>query len=286
MRVAFFIGRNMKVEKSISIIGCGWLGFPLATDLIEEGFEIIGTTTNKEKLDKLSSAGIRPHLLSFTPSLATPLEESIWKSDIIILNFPPKRRNDIITYFKKQIDAFLDLYNKYSSAKVIFISSTSVYPETGETFTELSDNFTPSKKSGKALLEAEETLRKELSDKLTVLRLGGLIGKDRKPSNFLARKKGLVNPASRTNIIHQKDAIGIIKSIIHKQVFGHIFNGCSPLHPTKEEFYTQAAILASLDTPSFSTPQPNNTKIVNSVYITEKLNYSFIFDNPIDALEK
>ena len=42
----------------ISILGCGWLGFPLAKSLVEKGFSVKGSTTSENKLSILSTAGI------------------------------------------------------------------------------------------------------------------------------------------------------------------------------------------------------------------------------------
>ena len=50
--------------KKISILGCGWLGLPLAKSLIEKGFSIKGSTTSEEKLQVLQNAGIQPFLIS------------------------------------------------------------------------------------------------------------------------------------------------------------------------------------------------------------------------------
>lgn len=49
----------------VSILGCGWLGFPLAKKLIEIGFEVKGSTTTENKLAVLKSNKIAPYLLSF-----------------------------------------------------------------------------------------------------------------------------------------------------------------------------------------------------------------------------
>ena len=47
----------------ISILGCGWLGFPLAKALLEKGFSVNGSTTSTEKLLSLKNAGISPFLI-------------------------------------------------------------------------------------------------------------------------------------------------------------------------------------------------------------------------------
>ena len=50
--------------KQISILGCGWLGFPLAQQLMCQGFQIKGATTSESKLSVLQNAGISPFLLN------------------------------------------------------------------------------------------------------------------------------------------------------------------------------------------------------------------------------
>ena len=51
----------MKEErKKIAILGCGWLGLPLATSLLSKGYEVKGSTTSESKLDVLKNAGISP----------------------------------------------------------------------------------------------------------------------------------------------------------------------------------------------------------------------------------
>ena len=44
----------------ISILGCGWLGFPLAKALLSKGLSVKGSTTSSEKLATLEKAGITP----------------------------------------------------------------------------------------------------------------------------------------------------------------------------------------------------------------------------------
>jgi nucleoside-diphosphate-sugar epimerase len=50
------------IRKSISIIGCGWLGTPLARHFIAKGWEVHGTTTSAEKIPDLEEMGIRTSL--------------------------------------------------------------------------------------------------------------------------------------------------------------------------------------------------------------------------------
>ena len=44
--------------KQISILGCGWLGLPLAKSLLEKGFSVKGSTTSLEKISVIENSGI------------------------------------------------------------------------------------------------------------------------------------------------------------------------------------------------------------------------------------
>ena len=45
--------------KQISILGCGWLGFPLAQALLKAGFSTKGSTTSIDKKEMLEKAGFK-----------------------------------------------------------------------------------------------------------------------------------------------------------------------------------------------------------------------------------
>jgi len=43
-------------NKTISILGCGWLGLPLAQHLIERSFTVNGSTTTADKCAQLKTS--------------------------------------------------------------------------------------------------------------------------------------------------------------------------------------------------------------------------------------
>ena len=55
----------------VSILGCGWLGFPLAKQLVALGCQVSGSTTSAEKISILAEADIKPFLLSLPANKAT-----------------------------------------------------------------------------------------------------------------------------------------------------------------------------------------------------------------------
>ena len=56
-------------QLKIAIIGCGWLGLPLAKKLIKEIFIVKGSTTSKEKISVLKTEKIEPFLIDLNKKL-------------------------------------------------------------------------------------------------------------------------------------------------------------------------------------------------------------------------
>ena len=54
------------MSKTTGIMGCGWLGTPLAISLLENEIIVKGTTTQISKLDDLRNAGIDPYVVELT----------------------------------------------------------------------------------------------------------------------------------------------------------------------------------------------------------------------------
>ena len=50
-------------QNKIGIIGCGWLGLPLAKEFVSNNYKVKGSTTTKEKLEILKNEGIDAYLI-------------------------------------------------------------------------------------------------------------------------------------------------------------------------------------------------------------------------------
>lgn len=266
----------------ISILGCGWLGFPLAKKFIEEGYSVNGSTTSESKLPVLENAGINPFLVALeSESVSESVNAFLSESEILIIDIPPKLRgNNAVTanpsqkIFVEKIETLIPFIEKSSVKKVIFVSSTSVYGDENDVVTEATVPD-PETESGKQLLVAEALLQKNQNFETTILRFGGLIGEDRHPVTSLSGKENLANAAAPVNLIHQNDCIEIIENIIDQSKWKEVFNAVAPFHPSREEYYTQKAKQKNLVIPKFSSEKSNIRKIVSSEKIETILNYKF-----------
>ncbi|WP_103071741.1 Rossmann-fold NAD(P)-binding domain-containing protein [Aquimarina sediminis] len=271
----------MKKYKNISILGCGWLGLPLAIDRITKGDHIKGSTTTNSKIETLREKGISPYLLTLGDSSKKEYIDFVSGSEIIIINFPPRRIPNIIEVYQEQIQSILPFISK--TQKIIFISSTSVYQNTNG---EVSETLlaAPEKESGKAIIAVELLLKKLFEDRLTIIRLSGLIGYDRLPGRFLANKKNVQNGDAPINVIHRDDCIGLINAVIEKDAWGEIINGCSDRHPLRKDFYTLAATKIGLTPPNFITQETIKYKIISNAKSKALLDYAYIHPDPLKLI--
>lgn len=264
----------------ISILGCGWLGLPLAKALLENGFAVKGSTTSEEKLSVLENSGIQPFLIALSEdktigNLSIFLENSM----ILIVDVPPKLRGSAKENFVSKIKNVIPFIEKSSIENVLFISSTSVYGEDNSIVTEETE-LNPDTESGKQLVQAEQILLNNSNFKTTILRFGGLIGEDRHPVHFLAGKTNLENPNAPINLIHQRDCIGIILEILRQAQndnleWNETFNAVAPFHPSRQEYYTQKALEFNLALPEFNLESPTFGKTISSNKVETVLEYTF-----------
>lgn len=261
----------------ISLLGCGWLGTPLANLLISKGYIIKGSTTTPSKLERLNELNIVPYLVHFRKKYPPENLSDFLLSDVLIICIPPGRNNSEKNEDYRRMAAQVSESLLRSTVKqLIFISSTSVY---GDNNQEVDENTVavPDNGSGKLLLEVEQQFLalQNLTDiKVSVLRLSGLIGPDRHPARFFAGKTDIPNGLAPVNLIHLDDVCGIVLKLIDKGDINGIFTASAPSHPTKQEFYTQAAKQLQLPLPTFKN-ELNNWKIIRSDKIASVLEYNF-----------
>lgn len=263
----------------ISIIACGWLGLPLGKFLVDNGHQVLGSTTKETKKQALKDAGITPFLLNLNPAITCDNFSKLIDSELIIINIPPRVAKNGQNFHYQQIQNLVknisDNFKEKTSPKIIFISSTSVYPDQNQIATENSEIL-----EDHILIKVEKFLKKSFK-KLTILRFGGLMGYDRFPGKYYQNKL-VENWATGINYIHLDDAICLINSILEKNIWNETFNICSPTHPTRKEVLIKNCEELDLDFPIFSeNPSNENFKIISPEKVISKTNYQFIYPNPL-----
>ncbi|RRB03828.1 SDR family oxidoreductase [Larkinella rosea] len=267
--------------KTISILGCGWLGFPLAEKLLDDGYLVKGSTTSPEKLPGFWKRGLKPYQLRFSPEPEGDDLADFLDTDVLIIDIPPKAGKEGDHFHPRQIQAVADGLQK-TGAKIpyiVYVSSTSIYPDLNREIIE-DEVVTPDQSASPAFVEAEQIIL--ALGNSTVLRFGGLLGYNRIPGRYVAGKQGLTTGAVPVNYIHRDDGVGVIRALIEKPQPGQTFNVVSPEHPTREAVYRQNCADFGYETPTFAEPsEPAPFKIISPAKLMGTIAYSFQYENPL-----
>lgn len=236
------------MKNTIVLWGVGWLGIPLAQSLQKAGNSVWCITRSEEKKAFLASHGIHASTIEgFQKD-----HELISTCSTFIIALPPVKDSDFLEQMKQTIQLLP------AHTHLIYTSSIGVYlPTSG-----LVDENSPIDETH-AVAQIEKLVSTYKPYKSTILRLGGLIGPKRHPVNFLAKKNQNLNPNQVVNLVHQEDVIRVVEAIVEKPTFG-IFNVCSSEHPTRIDYYNQAAEAVGLGPILFEKSTSEKGKIVDS----------------------
>lgn len=253
------------MSKHTVIWGAGWLGIPLAKSLKNGGHSVFCITRSKEKQELLPSSGID----------ASTIEQFQLNSELVsqcstfIIALPPITE-DVFLELMRQTIQLLPV-----ATHLIYTSSIGVYFSASG----LVDENSPIDETHD-VAQIEKLVSTSKPDKCTILRLGGLIGPKRHTVHFLAKRSQNSNPGQVVNLVHQQDVIRVIELFVQNPTSG-TYNVCSSEHPTRKEYYNEAATAFGLEPISFENYSNELGKTVDSsklVQLFPSVIYTSIYD--------
>lgn len=251
--------------ETLSILGTGWLGFELAV-VLQNNYKIKVSSRNEEKSRIYEDKGFSPFILNEEKLDSL---ENLLDTDYLFINFPPSKFNDYLSFLHK-------IYNHEkikSIKKIIFISSTSIYPNIEGYFDE---NYMIENSSSEIVFEAEKLIQ-EKSD--IIFRVAGLVGANRYFGKRSANKF-VEFPNTPVNFVHRNDIINATKFVIQNDVSG-IFNLCSNQYPTKKEIYSFNSKKYNFQLPIFSENRLFLNRKINGSKI-ERIGFRYKFSDPFE----
>lgn len=231
----------------ISILGLGYVGLPLARELMKEGHKVSGTTTTEAKLPSLRAEGITAKLLS-SPELP---DATLLDTDVLVLNIPPSENQP----------GWFQNWDLTKTGKIIFVSSTGVHRNDGRN----SDT-----------LRKEEEWVKSCGKEYVIVRPGGLLGNGRHPGKTLSGKKDLKGRSHPVNLIHVDDVVGFISTLIRENIHQKTFDLVSDEHHTREEFYSDFCRRNQMPLPEFDRTDLSTGPIISN----EKVKKYYVLRHP------
>ncbi|GAB4025958.1 Rossmann-fold NAD(P)-binding domain-containing protein [Spirosoma koreense] len=270
------------LNKTVSIIGCGWVGWPLAERLLTAGLLTKGSTTTPEKLPLLKQAHIDAYLVSLSPEPVGDLA-ALLQADTVIIDIPPKAGKLGDSFHPQQIRHLTNAIRSSPVQHVIYISSTSVYPESNRVVVE-TDVTEPAQSAAPAFIEAEQLIHGLAPEQVvTIVRFGGLVGYNRIPGKYVSGRT-VDSGAVPVNYIHRDDAVGLLTTVVEQRISG-TFNAVAPEHPTREAVYRKSCAEFGYELPNFAQPtKPVPFKIISPEKLIRATNYSFLYPDPLQFL--
>ncbi|HZQ45590.1 MAG TPA: SDR family oxidoreductase [Verrucomicrobiae bacterium] len=214
----------------VLIVGCGYVGLPLGSELVKQSHEVFGVRRSVENAADLTAAGIKPLAADVTrpADLARLPGPFDW-----VVNCVSSNKGGDGEYRQVYLEGTRNLIGWLSVAppkKFVYTSSTSVYGQDDGSQVKESSPAEPATETGKVLVETEKLLlaaAKEKKFPAVILRVAGIYGPERGHLflQYLKNEARIPGQGERfLNMIHRDDLVGVIVAALKNGRPGEIYN--------------------------------------------------------------
>ncbi|MEK7780639.1 MAG: SDR family oxidoreductase [Verrucomicrobiota bacterium] len=294
------------------IVGCGYVGFPLAAELARQGHEVFGLRRSASTDAALQAAGIKPLQADITaPDTLTKLpREFDW-----VVNCVASGGGDVEAYRQLYLQGMRNLVawliprsagilpasssndatatrrQDASAPRIVYTSSTGVYGQNDGSLVDETSPTEPATETAKVLVETEKLLLaagREKKFPAMILRAAGIYGPERGYllKQFLRGEARIEGDGARTlNMIHRTDLIRAIIAALKVGQAGQIYNAVDDEPVSQLEFFTWLATKLSQPLPPTAPEDataPRKRGLTNKRISNRKLRteLSFTFKYP------
>lgn len=271
-------------SNSISILGAGWLGGALGEHLLQQGWAVKASTTTERRLPELQARGMQPYRIDLNQAVAPETLSDFLSGDVLFISIPPgSRRGAPPEEHLQALQQLEEHLQKGPTTRVIYCSSTGVYPNLNRELTE--EDCPPAPEGGHPCLRAEHWLLNLPEVEAISLRFGGLFGNGRSIARYFAGRKEIPNGRAPVNQVHQIDCLGVIESVLEQfsALQNETYNVVADEHPSRQEYYAKRCELLGLEPPEF-IDELKDWKLVRNDKLKNRTGYSFkveLFSAPL-----
>ena len=245
----------------ILVIGCGYIGLPLAQRWLAEGNEVTAWVHSPT-----SAEALREHPFSKVV-VGSVGDEDLWKdlpSYDYVLHCASSGRGGAEAYREVFLQGATWLALYQPDARRWLVSSTSVYGQTqGEVVIEESA-AEPSTETGQVLRKAEELA---LTCGIGIVRSSGIYGPGRGVLfEKLRRGEAVIEGDGQRwmNQIHRDDLVAAIAFLVARGQLGEIYNASDDTPVTTLDFFTWSSAFLGLPLPPYGPVNPNRKRGLSS----------------------
>lgn len=240
-----------------AVIGCGYVGLPLAAALVRGGASVIGTTTRADNVGAIEEIGAEARVL--TVAEVPALRSALVGADTIFVTLAAGRGGDYRQVYVEGLRSVVATLDPRAAAQVIYTSATSVYGQDDGGWVDGDTPPAPSTERGRLLLEAEAVLATAPKTvKTCVLRLAGIWGPGRDPSDWMARRGPVIDGdgTGYLNLIHRDDAVTALLAAARRRAAG-VFTLADDAPSRRRDLYPALAARLGVAAPRFADPPPS-----------------------------
>jgi nucleoside-diphosphate-sugar epimerase len=247
---------------STLIVGCGYVGLPLARQLMEQGHQVTGWVHSASSADALAGQGFHRVIVGSVGH--PPLWETVGEDFDFAIHCASSGHGGTEAYEEVFLQGGSLLNQHLARARRLFVSSTSVYGETaGEIVTEETP-AQPATITGKILALAESSA---LASGAVVARSSGIYGPGRGVlfEKFRRGEAVIEGDGLRwLNQIHQRDVVAALAHLLHQGEPGNLYNLTDDTPVTLLDFYTWCAGFLHQPLPPYGPVNPRRKRGLTS----------------------
>lgn len=236
----------MSNNRSISIVGCGYIGKQLAQKLITQHNEVIGYVNSDSSQAECLTLNISSERLNLDEKLL-PLD--LINRRLIYLAPPPKSGQ-----FDTRMTHFLNAIEKQQPEKFVLISTTGVYGDCNGEWIDESRALDPKAERAFRRADAEQQVQQFCENykiPLVILRVAGIYGPGKIPIARIKSGQAIVNQQDSpyTNRIHAHDLVSICEKALLSETITGIYNVTDGHPSTMYEYFNAIAKALNLPAP-------------------------------------
>jgi nucleoside-diphosphate-sugar epimerase len=261
----------------VLIVGCGYVGLPLGTELVRQGHEVFGVRRSPAAEGELKAAGIQPLFADVTrPEALEKLPRAFdWVVHCVAAG------GDAENYRRIYLEGTRNLVRWLATAppkKFVYTSSTSVYGQNDGSPVKESSPTVPLAETAKILVETEKLLLAAAAERrlpAVILRVAGIYGPDRGRwfKQFLKNEARMEGDGARyLNMIHRDDLVGCIIAALKSGRAGEIYNAVDD-EPVSQRTFLEwlAGTLGKYPPPSVpENPEENRKRGVTNKRVSNR----------------
>jgi len=274
----------------VLIVGCGYVGLPLAKELVRLGHAVSGLRRSALAAAELQAAGITPLPADITrpETLASLPRDFDW-----VVNCTASGGGGAEDYRQIYLAGNRNLIAWLAGSpvkKFVYTSSTSVYAQNDGSLVTEASPVVPVADTARVLVETEKLLLAAVAERqfpAVVLRVAGIYGPGRGHwfKQFLRGEARLEGDGARfLNMIHRADLIGIIIAALRHARPGQIYNAADNKPVSQLNFFAWLAAELKQPLPASVAAEPESwrrrgvtNKRISNAKLRAKLKYDFQF---------